>query len=103
MATPLQKTAAVSALVALITASIGGEHFLKKHPDPTLRETFAACEKGELSGIVCCEDMSKVTDWSQMMEQCLPVTPQNHDPGGFRAKEEDEWDAMNKAQQEEMK
>lgn len=92
MALTTSKTATGAALIAAILASAGGYQFLKKHPEPTLRTVFVACEKGELSGIACCEDMNKVTDVKQELDQCGQVTPTSHDPFGVRAREEDEWD-----------
>jgi hypothetical protein len=99
----MKKTPAVLALIATILASAGGTAFLRKHPNPTLRDVFASCEKGELAGIACCEDMNAVKDWNHVMDQCLPVAPQNHDPGGFRAKEEDDWDKQQAEQLKAMK
>ena len=93
-----KQTAITTTLIAAILASIGGASFLKKHPDPTLREVFVACETGELTGLACCEDMRLVTDPRKIIEQCGAVTPQNHDPLGLRKQEEDQWDEVNTKQ-----
>ena len=82
--------------------SAGGYQFLAQHPKPTLREVFLACEQGKVSGIACCEDMNKVTDWPHMLEQCGQVSPKNHDPFGFRVKEENDWDALQAQQEKEL-
>lgn len=90
---PKSRKAIIAALIALISASAGGAAFLHKHPQPTLREVFASCEKGELSGIACCEDMSHA-DFSKPFDQenCGMVSAGHPDPLGFRAQEEDQWD-----------
>lgn len=100
MALSTGQTAAGAALIAALLASAGGAVFLKKHPDPTLRDVFKGCEAGELHGIVCCEDVLRVKDQSKYMEQCAPITPENHDPLGVRAREEDDWDIQVAKQKE---
>lgn len=116
MALTTAQTATGAALIAALLASAGGYEFLQKNPDATQRTVFAACEKGELSGIACCEDVLKVdfavgqikpimplTD-SNLKENVLPLTPQQQqqcgmirplfpDPLKVRAKEEADWDA----------
>lgn len=92
MALTTAQTKTGAALIAAILASAGGYHFLKHNPEPTQRSVFAACEKGEISGTVCCEDMKKVTDPDKGLEQCGAVKPMSPDPFGVRAQEEDEWD-----------
>lgn len=81
-----------AALVAALLASTGGAVFLTHHPDPTLRDVFAACEKGDVSGLACCEDMSKADMLHNMLGTCGQVTPSNHDPFGIRATLETNWD-----------
>ena len=81
-----------AALIALILASAGGAAFLHHNPNPTLRDVFLSCEKGELSGIACCEDMNKVEDWRDPLKSCGMITPKNHDPFGVRILEENKFD-----------
>lgn len=91
-----KKTSITASLIALILAGAGGSVFLHGHPNPKLRDVFLACERGQISGLACCEDMGQVTDWldkEKVMEKCSPVTPKNHDPLGVREKEQDDWDA----------
>lgn len=95
-------TAATAALIAALLGSIGGYHFLKKHPNPTMREVYAACEKGEVSGIACCEDMLRVTDKDKTFEQCGMIKPAQPDPFGVRAQEEDDWDKIQHEQIKEL-
>ena len=116
MALTTKQTATGAALIAALLSTAGGYEFLKKNPDPTERTVFAACEKGELSGIACCEDVLKMdftvgqikpvmplTD-SNLKENVMPLTPQQQqqcgmvrpmfpDPLGVRAQEEADWDA----------
>ena len=95
MALSPKQTKTGAALIAALLASSGGYAFLHKHPNPTLREVFAACEKGDVRGSACCEDMNQVSDISSMdtmLQQCGMVTPQDNDPFGTRKQEEDDWD-----------
>ena len=103
MALPTKKTALMTALIASLLASAGGAAFLHKHHNPTLREVYAACEKGEIEGVVCCEDVLRVSDWSRMLKQCGLVTPGKPDPFGVRNKQEDEWDKTQAEQLGAMK
>ena len=84
----------IAALVALISASAGGAAFLQKHHEPTLREVFLACEKGDLSGIACCEDVRLIdfTKGIEGLKSCGMVSPHDKDPLGYREKEQDDWD-----------
>lgn len=97
-----KQTALTAALVAALLASIGGSQFLKKNPDPTLRDVYVACEKGEVSGIACCEDMTRVKDFNRQNEQCGMIAPGNPDPFGVRKIEEDAWDRMQADELKEM-
>lgn len=81
-----------AALIALILASAGGAAFLHKNPNPTLRDVFAACEKGELRGIACCENVLLASDMRFPEKDCGAVSPENHDPLGTREKLENDWD-----------
>ncbi len=101
------KTKIGAALIAAILASAGGAAFLQDHPNPTLREVYIACEtpsaedptKGKIYGMVCCEDMNKVTNVANMLEQCGLVQPGKPDPFGIRKQLEDEWDKELKREQ----
>lgn len=98
-----KKTAISAALIASLMASYGGEQFLKKNPNPTLRDVYAACETGAVSGIACCEDMLRVTAIENQLQQCGMIARGNPDPFGVRKEEEDGWDWMHAQQQKEMK
>lgn len=88
-----KKTSAMTAaLVTLVLGSMGGFAFLQKNPNPTLREVFAACEKGDLSGLACCEDMSQVKDLEKPLESCGMIKPGSPDPLGIRKQIEDAFD-----------
>lgn len=116
MALTTAQTATGAALIAALLASGGGYEYLKKNPEVTLRGVLASCEKGDLTGIVCCEDVLKVdfavgqikpvmplTEQNlkenvmpltpKQQEQCGAVRPMFPDPLGTRAKEEADWDA----------
>ena len=86
-------------------ASAGGAAFLHKHPNPTLREVYAACEKGDLSGIVCCEDMRRanMNDATRLSDSCGMIKPGQPDPFGVRKQEEDAFDATEQVQRLSMK
>lgn len=84
-------SAASAALIAALMATAGGYAFLQKHHEPTLREVFAACEKGELNGMACCEDV--------LTKDCAPISKEHPDPLGIRALEESDFDIL-KAKQE---
>ena len=99
MPLPASKTKIGAALIAAVLASGGGIAFLHKHPNPTLREVFAACEAGQMDGIACCEDMHQVKNWQDMMAECGAVAPGSPDPFGVRKLEEDGWDAELAAEQ----
>lgn len=101
MPLPYAKTKIGAALIAALLASGGGIAFLHKHPDPTLREVFKSCEASEVNGIACCEDMNRVHNWQNMMQDCGPVSPENHDPFDVRKSEEDAWDAELAAEQKD--
>lgn len=92
MAMTTKQKAMTAALLALISSSTGGYEFLKKHHNPTMREVYASCEKGELSGLVCCEDTNSIIDWNKPFETCGMISAGNPDPLGYRIKEEDDWD-----------
>lgn len=89
-----KKTALSAALIASLLASYGGSQFLKKNPNPTLRDVYVACEKGDVRGIACCEDMLRVKDMNKQLEQCGMIQPGQPDPFGVRKMEEDAWDHM---------
>ena len=86
------QTATGAALIAAVLGS-GGYAWLKHTPEVTQRSVYAACEKGDLNGEVCCEDMNRVQDFKDTLTQCGPVSPGHPDPFGVRAEEEADWDA----------
>ena len=88
-----KKTSGITAaLVTLVLGTAGGALFLQKSPEPTLREVYAACEKGELRGLACCEDLSAVQDWRKPLETCGMIGPGEPDPLGIRKQLEDAFD-----------
>lgn len=87
-----KKSGITAALIALILASVGGAAFLQTNSTPTLRDVYAACEAGKLSGIACCEDMMRVEDLSDPLRMCGMVSPGNPDPLGVRKQLEDAFD-----------
>jgi hypothetical protein len=99
------RTAITSGLIALILASAGGVAFLHKNQNPTLREVYAACEKGDLSGVACCEDMRRadMVHGDRLAETCGMIGPGKPDPFGVRKQEEDAFDATDQAQRLSMK
>lgn len=97
-----KKTAASAALVALLMASAGGYQFLKKNPNPTLRDVYVACESGKVSGVACCEDVLRVKNFDKMLQECGMISPSNPDPFGVRAQEETDWDKLQAQQIREM-
>lgn len=86
------KSKITAGLIGLILASAGGVAFLEKNPNPTLRDVYAACEKGDLVGIACCEDINHVTDLKRPLDTCGLISPKNPDPFGVRKALEDEFD-----------
>ena len=79
-----KKTSGITAaLITLVLGTAGGIAFLQSNPTPTLREVYAACEKGDLRGIACCEDMMRVTDWEKPLESCGMIEPGKPDPFGL--------------------
>ena len=87
------KTSGITAaLITLVLGTAGGALFLQKNQEPTLREVYAACEKGELRGLACCEDLTGVQDWHKPLETCGMIEPGDPDPLGIRKQLEDAFD-----------
>lgn len=103
MALSTAQTATGAALIAALLGSVGGTAFLKKHPDPNLRLVYQACEQGEITGIVCCEDVGRVTDPERFFDQCGMISPGNVDPFRVRDNEENAWDEQVAKEKEEAK
>jgi len=64
-----KKKLGAAAVIALLLASAGGAEFLKRHPNPTIEEIKAACDKGEVLGVVCESDILNKKDFLSSGDQ----------------------------------